>query len=130
MQLILRCLGVLTRSVLSWTRLKTPDEAIASWLEHGAPFGVAQEIRPGGLLPLITETAALSADQLYELDSFKKNHGSFNEEVDGAKPAMEELQTLVDQGFARIFEDEVAAEEWLWGQARDFSAGECGQGQS
>ena len=90
-----------------------PDQEVANWLKHGAPFGIASEIKPRGLLPLITEQATLSAEQLQDLDSHKKNHGSFNEKVDGTKPALDELQSLVDQGFARIFKGSAAAEEWL-----------------
>ena len=54
-----------------------------------APFGIASEIKPGGLLPLITEQATLSAEQLQDQDSHKKNHGSFDERVEGTKPAFE-----------------------------------------
>ena len=94
-------------------RAMDPDTHVADWLQHGAPFGIAKVIEPGGLLPLVTERASLSAEQLEELDSYDKNHGSFNEEIEGEQPALGELQELVDQGFARIFKDTKAAEEWL-----------------
>ena len=92
---------------------ETQIDKLQIWVEHGSPFGIASEIKPGGLLPLITEQATLSAEQLQDLDSHRKNHRSFNEEVEGTKPAMEELQSLVDQGFARVIKDVAAAEHWF-----------------
>ena len=38
--------------------------------------------RTRGVLPLVTEHASLTAEQLEELDSFHNNHGSFNEEFE------------------------------------------------
>ena len=94
-------------------RAEDPDTAIADWLQHGAPFGVALPIPPGGLLPLISETATLSTEQLQQADQFTKNHGSFDELVDDVQPALDELVSLVDQGFARLFQDKESAANWL-----------------
>ena len=58
-------------------------------------------------MPLIEELAELSAENLLEQDKFDKNHGSFDEVVEGHKPAMAELCELVDNGFARVFKDRV-----------------------
>ena len=80
-----------------------PDTAIADWLQFGAPFGIARAVTPGGLLPLITEEAELSAESLLDRDAFTQNHGTFDEIIDREKPALEELRGLVDQGFARVF---------------------------
>lgn len=90
-----------------------PDVEVHRWLREGAPFGIGEEVRPGGLLPLIEEQAELSAEMLLEQDKFEKNHGSFDEVVDGHKPAMAELCELVDNGFARIFKDRVVNWELL-----------------
>ena len=92
---------------------KDPDVYVGQWLESGAPFGVALPIPPGGLLPTILEEAKLEADELYEQTLFEDNHRSFKEFVDGAQPAMQELQTLVDAGFARICANIDEAEAWL-----------------
>ena len=83
-----------------------PDVEVHRWLREGAPFGIGEEIRPG-VLPLIEEQAELSAGSLLEQDKFDKNHGSFDEVVDGHKPAMAELCELVDNGFARVFKGRV-----------------------
>ena len=94
-------------------RAQDPDIEVHRWLKEGAPFGIAEEIRPGGLLPLIREQPILTADQLSELDACVKNHGSFNEQVDGQTPALAELSRLVDCGFARVCKDEDQATDWL-----------------
>ena len=47
-----------------------PDRHVGEWLRDGAPFGVAKEITPGGLLPRITEEASLTMEQLYEQQAF------------------------------------------------------------
>ena len=60
-----------------------PDRHVGEWLRDGAPFGVAKEIIPGGLLPRIAEEASLTMEQLYEQQAFEDNHGSFREVVDG-----------------------------------------------
>ena len=91
------------------------------------PFWRRSRDQGGWPVTLITETATLSAEQLYDLDSFKKNHGSFNEELDGAKPTMEELLALVDQGFARVFENEEAASGWLGTRPVISPYGECSE---
>ena len=101
----------LVRSVQQAT--KDPDTLVSEWLERGAPFGVAEPIKPGGLLPLIVERAALTADELYDQVVFSDNHKSFKEIVDGGQPAMEELTELVDAGFARLCKDLDDAEAWL-----------------
>ena len=46
-------------------RTQDPDIAVGEWFEKGAPFGIAQPIIPGGLLPTIVEQAILSADDLF-----------------------------------------------------------------
>ena len=98
-------------------RAKDPDTAVADWLEHGAPFGVALPVPPGGLLPLVSENASLTPEQLQHTDEFEKNHGSFDEKVGDTQPAMDELISLVDQGFARVFTDKQEAEDWLGAKA-------------
>ena len=94
-------------------RARDPDLEVSRWLKEGAPFGIAEEIRSGGLLPLIREQPTLTAYQLSELDACVKNHGSFDEVVEGDKPALAELRELVDNGFARVCEDEDTATQWL-----------------
>ena len=95
------------------TRTRDPDVAVAGWLERGAPFGIAEPIEPGGLLPVITETASLTADDLYDQTLFDDNHRSFKERIDGGQPALDELQSLVDAGFARVCKDMDEAEQYL-----------------
>ena len=90
-----------------------PDTCVADWLEKGAPFGVAEVIKPGGLLPLVVEQPTLTADDLYDQVHFTDNHRSFNELVEGEQPAMQELTELVNAGFARICADMDDAEAWL-----------------
>ena len=90
-----------------------PDRYVGEWLRDGAPFGVAREIVPGGLLPRITEEASLTMEQLYEQQAFDDNHGSFREVVEGKQPALDELQQLVDLGFARVCKDLDSAERLL-----------------
>ena len=94
---------------------RDPDTAVAEWLEVGAPFAVAQTITPGGLLPTIIEQPTLSAEDLYDQTLYDDNHRSFKETVDGSQPALEELQGLVDAGFARICRD-LAEAETFFGQ--------------
>ena len=93
-----------------------PDTAVADWLEHGAPFGVAVPVEPGGLLPLVVESPILQEEDLYERELFRDNHKSFKATVDDQQPALEELRGLVDSGFARLCTDSAEAERWL-GQA-------------
>ena len=62
---------------------------------------------------MIREQPTLTAYQLSELDACVKNHGSFDEVVEGDKPALAELRELVDNGFARVCEDEDTATQWL-----------------
>ena len=90
-----------------------PDTILSEWLRDGAPFGIAKEIAPGGLLPLISEHTTLSQEDLLEKAAFDVNHGSFREVVDGNQPAMVELQSLVDEGFARICRDSSDAADLL-----------------
>ena len=90
-----------------------PDRYVGDWLRNGAPFGVAKEIIPGGLLPRIAEEASLTMEQLYEQQAFEDNHGSFREVVEGRQPAMDELQQLVDLGFAQVCKDLDSAERFL-----------------
>ena len=90
-----------------------PDSAVADWLEHGAPFGVAMPMEPGGFLPLIVETPTLHEEDLYEQTLFTENHQSFKAVVGDSQPAMEELRSLVDSGFARLCTDSGDAERWL-----------------
>ena len=87
--------------------------AMAEWLEKGAPFGVAQPIAPGGLLPTIVEQATLSAEDLYDQTLFEDNHRPFKEQVEGSQLALDELQCLVESGFARICKDLDEAENIL-----------------
>ena len=94
-------------------RTQDPDIAVGEWLEKGVPFGIAQPIIPGGLLPTIVEQATLSADDLFDQTLFDDNHRSFREVVDGSQPALDELQGLVDAGFARICSDLDEAETFL-----------------
>ena len=94
-------------------RAEDPDTEVTRWLLEGAPFGIAEPIVPGGLFPRIREVPTRSALQLQEQDQFVKNHGSFDELVDGEKPALQELQELVDNGFARVCRDEDEAAAWL-----------------
>ena len=77
------------------------------------PFGIAQPIVPGGLLPTITETATMSAEALYDQTLFEDNHQSFKEQIAGGQPALDELQSLVDAGFARVCRDLDEAEKFL-----------------
>ena len=70
-------------------------------------------VEPGGLLPLIVESPALQEEDLYEQELFRDNHKSFKATVDGSQPALEELQGLIDSGFARLCTDSAEAERWL-----------------
>ena len=94
-------------------RAKDPDSDIVDWLRYGAPVGVGVPVRPGGLLPSISETPELNTDSLFELAAYDCNHASFNLEHEGSKPARDELQSLVDQGFARLCRDREHAESLL-----------------
>ena len=90
-----------------------PDTAIVDWLRGGAPVGIAVPVTPGGLLPRIKETATLTPDELSAQAAYDANHSSFNVEHDGRKPALDELQSLVNQGFARLCRDREHAEQLL-----------------
>ena len=97
-------------------RCKDPDTSIVEWLRKGAPVGIAAPVVPGGLLPRISEQATLSPEDLFDMAVYDANHSSFNLEHDGHKPARDELQGLVDQGFARLCRDRQHAEELLGSQ--------------
>ena len=94
-------------------RTQDPDVVVSEWLEKGAPFGVALPIQPGGLLPAIVEQPTLTAEDLYDQTLYDDNHRSFKETVDGSQPALDELQGLVDAGFARVCRDREEAEKFL-----------------
>ena len=57
----------------------------------------------------MSEERSLSPTSLENLSQFTDNHGSFKREFDGAQPAFELLQDLVDQGFATLHVDRDAA---------------------
>ena len=68
-------------------------------------------IPPGGHFPPIElEDAPTDADWAREAPVVDKNHGSFQQ------PAREQLQQLVEKGFARIYSSRAAAEEALGGK--------------
>ena len=90
-----------------------PDLHIADWLEHGTPVGIREEIKPAGLLPLISESPSITPEQLQDRAQWKHNHPSFDTPEGESFPAHLLLNELVDQGFAYIFTDASAAAEFL-----------------
>ena len=90
-----------------------PDVEVGKWLQHGTPVGITVPIRPGGLLPLVSESRTTSVDRFREQVQWTHNHPSFSISEGGDLPAHNLLQDLVDQGFAMIFADREAAAQWL-----------------
>ena len=50
------------------------------------------------------------------MGAYDSNHGSFDMLHEGHKPALVELNELVDKGFAELFVDQQAAEAHLEGK--------------
>merc|ERR1711994_114002 len=91
--------------------VKDPDWHVAEWLRGGAPLGVTCPVPPGGHFPTIEPGEAPSdAEWARDAPMVDKNHGSFQQ------PAREQLEQLVEKGFARIYASRAAAEEALGGK--------------
>ena len=95
------------------TQKTQDDQHIATWLSEGAPVGINRKIKPGGLLPMISESTEASKEEILSGRQFEANHRSFDEELDPARPAHKELTEMVDKGFAILFHDQASAEAWL-----------------
>ena len=90
------------------------DTEIATWLEKGAPMGLASEIKPGGHFPKQDADTEITLEELAVLDKCEQNHGSFNElHGEDVSPAVRLVEEHLNNGFARLFEDQAAAEAWL-----------------
>ena len=91
-----------------------PDKEIASWLESGAPMGLASEIKPGGHFPAQDPHTEITLDDLAALDRCNKNHPSFDElHGEEVSPAVALVEEHLNNGFARLFTDQAAAEAWI-----------------
>jgi len=100
-------------------RAADPDAAITRWLDEGAPMGIAAAIETsGGIFPEIPPEAVDSIDDLAALDRAEANHPSFRElHGEATSPAQEIVRGYVESGFARLFSNQAAAEQWLGAEA-------------
>ena len=81
-----------------------PDAALPRWLEHGAPMGIAADIEPGGLFPLVDDSPVLTVEQLDLQERVARNHPSFSVSFDGGRPPGEELvEGYVEKGFGKLY---------------------------
>ena len=96
-----------------------PDLEIARWLRDGTPVGIAEEIVPSGLLPLVSESPKLSVVDLQSQVQWTHNHPSFDalETASTASPSSPPahalLTDLVNEGYAMLFESRDDAAAWL-----------------
>ena len=83
-------------------------------------------ITPGGHFPLAQGGERPSSlDVLEQAPLLEKNHPSFSaESASGARPAQDQLQELLDQGFARLYKDRAAAEHALGGKCHPAPLGD------
>ena len=101
----------LVRKVL--TAARDPDLAIADWLQHGTPVGIAEPIPPSGLLPLVTEERSTTAASLQQRVQWTHNHPSFDLLEGSDAPAHILLDDLVNAGHALVFDSIDEAASWL-----------------
>ena len=99
-----------------------PDLEIARWLRDGTPVGIAEPIRPSGLLPLISESRGLSVEDLRSQVQWTHNHPSFDAfeapstsspSSSAEPPAHALLADLVNEGYALLFSSRDEAAAWL-----------------
>ena len=92
------------------SRSGDPDQAVAQWLQHGAPMGISEAIEAGGHFPLRHEEADLDLGSLANLPSEGINHASFDRGPTGTEAAGPRLVAdAVDAGFGELFADRAAA---------------------
>jgi hypothetical protein len=107
---------------------KDPDKALRSWLEHGAPMGLAAPIQPGGLFPAQSGEAELTLDDLADAQAIKRNRPSFSERHGQERaPGLDLLAEQVNEGFGLLFADKAAAERFLGGQSHPAPLGNITQ---
>ena len=91
-----------------------PDKHVTTWLEHGAPLGIEQEIPPGGHFPLHDDSTAEPLEVLESAETCRGNHPSFLAlDEQGGQPARDQLCELVEQGFGILYTTQSAAEKEL-----------------
>ena len=77
-------------------------------------MGLACDIAPGGLFPLVPPSAELTLEELSAVEKCLGNHPSFNE-LHGQEraPGVELLQDHLNAGYGRLFTDVESAERAL-----------------
>ena len=65
---------------------KDPDVVMASWLECGAPMGLASPIEPGLLFPRVEPTPERTLEELDAELRWRTNHPSFQEKHGEERP--------------------------------------------
>ena len=81
-----------------------PDEALAGWLQFGAPMGLTRDIQVGGLFPEVALDVELTVEELDGQERITNNHPSFEATFDSdTPPGVELMKGYVQSGFGRLF---------------------------
>ena len=80
-------------------------------------MGILAPIQPGGHFPRQEGPRPSTLEALEQAPVIRRNHPSFNAVAeDGSRPALDQLRSLVDQGFARLYATQAEAEKALGGK--------------